>query len=70
MKFVWTKMPERDEECQCCGRLLKNECVMLELQMSTHTYSQDGKVLQEDSQGWFPFGKTCAERILKNGGRE
>lgn len=67
-KFSFTRMPDRHEYCTCCERELKSECAMLELNTRTHVYS-DGGVPEEDSQGWFPFGKACADRVIKNGGR-
>jgi hypothetical protein len=66
-KFQWTRMPEKDERCTCCDRILKSECAMLEMDLRTHTY-HDGGVFADRSQGWFPFGKACAARVLKNGG--
>lgn len=65
-KFVWTKMPEEHEkECTHCQRPLKNECVMLELDQRTDTYHQNCDVPEEHSQGWFPFGKDCAAKLIK-----
>lgn len=51
--------------CQCCERELKNMVAWLELDQRNNTYHDRGDVPPENSQGWFPFGLTCADRALK-----
>lgn len=64
MEFVWLRAPDDGERCSRCDRELKSECVMLELDRRDNSYHQRGDVPPDQSQGWFPFGKDCAERIL------
>ena len=53
------------ERCQCCGVPLKNRhIVMLELDRRNNTYHNFNNVPEEWSQGWFPFGSTCAKRQI------
>jgi hypothetical protein len=56
----------RDNDCTCCGEPIKpGREMMLELDQRTNTYHNTGGVPEEDSQGWFPFGKTCAQKKLR-----
>lgn len=68
-KYLWTRKPDKDERCTCCDRILKSECVMLELDQRDDTYHDRSNVPEANSQGWFPFGKACADRIIANGGK-
>jgi hypothetical protein len=52
-------------KCTCCERILKNKVRMLELDQRDYTYHDRGDVPEEKSQGWFPFGIRCADRMLK-----
>ena len=55
-----------DRRCTCCERDLTGHAVrMLELDQRTDTYHDFGNVPVSESQGWFPFGLTCAKRKLK-----
>ena len=49
------------DTCECCGKEL-NAARMLELDQRTNTYHDLGGVPDNKSQGWFPFGLTCAKR--------
>lgn len=53
--------------CHCCDRPLKRKARYLELNTHTGTYCDDGSVPPNLSQGWFPFGLTCAKRLLSEG---
>lgn len=46
--------------CTCCKRPLKGKFAWLELDQRTNTYHDHGGVPMDHSQGWFPFGMTCA----------
>jgi hypothetical protein len=51
--------------CTCCGAALKAKIAWLELDQRTDTYHDLGGVPEDKSQGWFPFGMTCARNLLK-----
>ena len=54
--------------CTCCGRDIvgdNNAVRMLELDQRTNTYHDLGGVPENRSQGWFPFGLTCAKKLVK-----
>lgn len=57
--------------CTNCGKDLKGEFVYLELNSFTGLYVDPDKlkIVSQESQGVFPFGKDCARAILANGGR-
>ena len=51
------------DECQCCGKRIKaGKEVMLELDQRDSTYHDFGDVPDDKSQGFFPFGASCAKR--------
>lgn len=50
--------------CTCCQKPLKAKFAYLELDQRTDTYHDFGNVPQDRSQGWFPFGMTCAKNEL------
>lgn len=52
--------------CTCCERQLKAKFAWLELDQRTNTYHDKGGVPAEKSQGWFPFGMTCARNQLRS----
>lgn len=55
--------------CECCGRALNNKRIAeLELNMVNGLYCVPGTVPENESQGIFTFGKSCAKKILNNGG--
>jgi hypothetical protein len=61
--------PVPSTRCTWCGKRLRGEPVMLELDQRTNTYHADG-VPAEFSQGWFPFGADCAKTVqAKRGAR-
>jgi hypothetical protein len=49
--------------CTCCERPLKGNVAWLELDQRDDTYHDRGDVPPERSQGWFPFGITCATKL-------
>lgn len=50
--------------CTCCDRPLRQRVAWLELDQRTDSYHDHGGVPAEQSQGWFPFGLTCARKEL------
>lgn len=65
VRFKVERPAKDDDRCQCCDRVLTGTVVLLELDQRDGTYHQDG-VPERWSQGWFPFGKLCAKRKIKN----
>jgi hypothetical protein len=53
--------------CTCCGRKLKGKVAMLEFSTKHCQYFDAGVVAENDSQGFFPFGMSCARKVLKDG---
>jgi hypothetical protein len=67
---VWNiaayELREGERYCTCCERDLTGGAGrMLELDQRTDTYHDFGDVPEEKSQGWFPFGLTCARKKIK-----
>ena len=55
-----------NRSCTCCERDLSGHAVrMLELDQRTDTYHDKRGVPENRSQGWFPFGLSCAKQKLK-----
>lgn len=52
------------QRCTCCDQPLKRRYRMLELDQRTNTYHDFHGVPEDQSQGWFPFGLTCAKNKL------
>lgn len=52
-----------NDTCTCCGRKLRGKVAWLELDQRDESYHDRGDVPAEKSQGWFPFGITCATKI-------
>lgn len=57
-------MSDRIVRCECCGRPLRGRAVMLELDQRDGTYHNFEDVPDDRSQGWFPFGASCAKREI------
>lgn len=56
---------EAERYCTCCERDLSGHAVrMLEMDQRSQTYHDIGDVPEEASQGWFPFGLTCAKKLV------
>lgn len=55
---------ESERFCTCCERPLKSKVAWLELDQRNNTYHDFGGVPDNLSQGWFPFGMTCARNAL------
>lgn len=49
--------------CTCCEKPLTRHFAWLELDQRTNTYHDLGGVPEDRSQGWFPFGLTCARKL-------
>lgn len=55
-----------NRSCTCCERDLTGHAGrMLELDQRTDTYHDFRDVPEDRSQGWFPFGLTCARKKIK-----
>jgi hypothetical protein len=62
---------ERDLYCIRCGEKLNPEkAVWLELNHTTGRYHKAGDVTENESQGCFEFGRSCAQSVLKNNGEQ
>ena len=56
--------------CTCCGKKLNmRKVVSLELDQRLWMYHDFGGVPEDKSQGWFPFGQTCAKKARSLAGR-
>lgn len=59
-------LPESERYCTCCARELSGGAFRyLEFDQRTQTYHDLGGVPADKSQGWFPFGLTCARKLVK-----
>lgn len=56
--------------CTCCKRPLKAKFAWLELDQRTSTFHDFGGVPPDLSQGWFPFGMSCARKKLTESRKE
>ena len=59
-----SELGESERYCTCCRRPLKAKVAWLELDQRTDTYHDRGNVPPDKSQGWFPFGISCARTLL------
>lgn len=57
-------LPGHERYCTCCQKRLSGKMAWLELDQRTNTYHDFGGVPQDESQGWFQFGLTCARNEL------
>lgn len=57
-------LPEHERYCTCCERPLSAAHRMLELDQRSQTYHDFNDVPADRSQGWFPFGLTCARKLV------
>jgi len=51
--------------CTCCQQRLARRIAWLELDQRTNAYHDLGGVPPDKSQGWFPFGLTCARNLKR-----
>jgi len=59
------ELTEGERYCTCCKRDLSGHSVrMLELDQRTNTFHDFRDVPEDSSQGWFPFGMTCARKLV------
>jgi hypothetical protein len=65
---LWVAAHELDQAqrwCTCCERDLTGHAGrMLELDQRDNTYHDFRDVPEDRSQGWFPFGLTCARKKI------
>lgn len=59
-----SELPASQPFCQCCERSLRGRFAWLEHDQRTGTFTDAEDVPAEKSQGWFPFGLTCARKAL------
>jgi hypothetical protein len=58
-------LPESERYCTCCERELSGGAFRyLELDQRSDTYHDFNDVPTDRSQGWFPFGLTCARKLV------
>lgn len=63
----FSELSPSERYCTCCGRELSGHAFRwLELDQRTNTYHDRGDVAPEKSQGWFPFGLTCAKKLTRS----
>jgi hypothetical protein len=56
------------DHCERCGeKLALRNTIYLQLNSCTGRYSEGG-VPEKDDQGWFAFGRACADAVLRNDG--
>lgn len=58
-----SELSATERRCTCCDRPLVRKFAWLELDQRINTYHDFGGVPVENSQGWFPFGLTCARKL-------
>lgn len=61
-----SEMDPVERYCTCCKQRLTKKVAWLELDQRTDRYHDCGGVPEDKSQGWFPFGMTCARNKLKD----
>jgi hypothetical protein len=63
---TFKELPQGEAYCTCCERDLSGHALRwLELDQRTNTYHDFRDVPEDRSQGWFPFGLTCAKKLVK-----
>lgn len=63
---TFKELSESEHYCTCCERDLSGHALRwLELDQRTNTYHDFRDVPEDRSQGWFPFGLTCARKLVK-----
>lgn len=60
-----SELPETERWCTCCKKPLVRRFAYLELDQRIDAYHDFGGVPADRSQGWFPFGLTCAAKLNK-----
>lgn len=64
-KWVWempvSEMEKAERYCTCCKMPLRTKAIMLELNHRSGKYANGG-VPSDQSQGYFPFGPSCAKK--------
>lgn len=63
---TFKELPQGEAYCTCCERPLTGHALRwLEYDQRTWTYHDFRDVPEDKSQGWFPFGLTCAKKMVK-----
>lgn len=57
------EMHPSERFCRCCEKPLARRIAWLEFDQRDNTFHDHGDVPTEHSQGWFPFGLTCARKV-------
>lgn len=63
------ELPKSERYCTCCARPLARRFMWLELDQRIDAYHDFGGVHPAQSQGWFPFGLTCAKKLTTKAAR-
>ena len=59
------ELGKSERRCTCCDRDLSGHKVrLLELDQRSNNYHDFNDVPEDHSQGWFPFGLTCAKTLV------
>ncbi len=53
-----------ERRCAHCERPLKGRFAWMELNCRSGDWSDLGDIPEAESQGWFPVGLTCAQRLV------
>lgn len=62
---VFNELRDGERYCTCCKSDLSGHAFRwLELDQRTQTYHDFKDVPESQSQGWFPFGLTCARTLV------
>lgn len=62
---VYGELAEGQRYCTCCERDLSGHAFRwLEMDQRAGTYHDFQDVPADKSQGWFPFGLTCAKKLV------
>ena len=63
---TYKELSDSERYCTCCERELSGHALRwLELDQRTNTYHDYQDVPANKSQGWFPFGLTCAAKLVR-----
>jgi hypothetical protein len=62
---TFQELSEDERYCTCCERDLSGHAFRwLEFDQRNNTYHDFRDVPEDRSQGWFPFGLTCAKKLV------
>lgn len=63
------EMEASSRMCTACCRPLRGKIAWLEFDQRIDAYHDFGDVPDDKSQGWFPFGLTCARKAVARASR-